>query len=350
MTNLTFKNIKNRYLLLKSMLENENDGKKINKLYKEIGELEDLYNKVVQREEIEEEIEFISTNDIFDNKKELEAHLGEKKKELATVDEELKILLLPKDEDDTKDAILEVRSAAGGDEAGLFAAEIFHMYQKYAEIKNWKFEIYSISENGIGSYKEAIASISGKNVFKNLKFESGVHRVQRVPKTETQGRVHTSTVTVAILPDLGDEIEINIPEKDLKIDTCRASGAGGQHVNTTDSAVRITHIPTGITVVQQQKSQHNNKTNAMKILKSRLYDLERQKRSDEQTSNRKSQIGTGERSEKIRTYNFPQSRITDHRINFNYYKIHEAVHEGKIDDLINELLLEDIKQKIAQSH
>lgn len=350
MTNLTLKNIKNKYIQLTDSLSQELSGKEIEKISKQIAEIEDIYNTIIAKETIEEEIGFLKDiNDTDIDPQEIKQELIAKKQELDKIDEQMQILLLPKDDDDKRNAIIEVRAAAGGDEAGLFAAEIFHMYQKYAQIKKWKFEIDAITENGIGSYKEAIASISGSNVFKHLKFESGVHRVQRIPKTESQGRVHTSTVTVAILPEVNDNIEINIPEKDLRIDTFRSSGAGGQHVNTTDSAVRITHLPTGLSVVQQQKSQHNNKVNCMRILKSKLYDIERQKKNEELTSNRKSQIGSGDRSEKIRTYNFPQSRITDHRINFNYYKLNEAITEGKIDTIIETLITEDIKQKLAES-
>lgn len=341
--------IKSRYEELSKTLEDINlSGKEIEKVSKELAGIEPLYHNIIKKEALEEEIAFLSSDEIQElneDKAQITKEIIEKKNELKKINDEIKVLLLPQDEDDDKNVILEIRSAAGGDESSLFAAEIFHMYQKYTALKKWQFEIYNISESSIGSYKEAIASISGRNVFKYLKFESGVHRVQRVPKTESQGRIHTSTITVAVLPQVED-IKIDIPEKDLRIDTFRSSGAGGQHVNTTDSAVRITHLPTGINVVQQQKSQLQNRINCMKILKSKLYDVEKQKKNDEITSNRKSQIGTGDRSEKIRTYNFPQSRITDHRINFNYYKLNEAINEGRIHEIIDQLMIEEKKQKL----
>ena len=233
--------------------------------------------------------------------------------------------MLPKDEIDEKNAILEVRAGTGGDEAALFATELFSMYQKYSSIKGWRFDILEVSENDIGGYREAIASITGRSVFARLKFESGVHRVQRVPTTESGGRIHTSAATVAVLPE-AEEVDIQIDDKDLRIDIFRASGPGGQSVNTTDSAVRITHLPTGIVVSQQdEKSQHKNKAKGMKILRARVFDFERTKLEKERAADRKEQVGTGDRSERIRTYNFPQGRVTDHRINLTLYKIDKVI-------------------------
>lgn len=268
---------------------------------------------------------------------------------LPTLERAVKVALLPKDEADSKSAIIEVRAGTGGEEAALFAAGLFSMYQRYAELKNWRFEILSISDTGIGGYKEASALISGNNVFARLKFESGVHRVQRVPETESSGRIHTSAATVAVLPE-AEEVDIKIEEKDLKIDTYRASGAGGQHVNTTDSAVRITHLPTGIVVaLQDEKSQHKNKAKALKILRSRVYEAERQKIDQERSLSRKGQVGSGDRSERIRTYNFPQGRVTDHRINLTLYKIEEVIKEGQLDEFIEALIADDEARKLAEA-
>ncbi|MGZ6253625.1 MAG: peptide chain release factor 1 [Candidatus Binataceae bacterium] len=256
--------------------------------------------------------------------------------------------LLPKDEADSRNAILEVRAGTGGDEAALFAAELFGAYQRYAQLHRWRFEVLSISENDIGGYKEASASISGTNVFARLKFESGVHRVQRVPATETQGRIHTSTATVAVLPE-AEEVDIQIEEKDLRIDVFRASGPGGQSVNTTDSAVRITHIPTGVVVQQQdEKSQHKNKAKALKILRARLYERKRQELEQARAAQRKGQVGTGDRSERIRTYNFPQGRVTDHRIGVTLYKIEKVMNGEALDEIIEPLVANDEAQRLAE--
>jgi peptide chain release factor 1 len=256
--------------------------------------------------------------------------------------------LLPKDEADARNAILEVRAGTGGDEAALFARELFELYQRYATLHRWKFEVMSISENDIGGYKEASASILGTNVFARLKFESGVHRVQRVPATETQGRIHTSTATIAVLPE-AEEVDIQIEDKDLRIDVFRSSGPGGQSVNTTDSAVRITHIPTG-TVVQQQdeKSQHKNKAKALKVLRARLYEHKRQEIEQARSAQRKGQVGTGDRSERIRTYNFPQGRVTDHRIGVTLYKIEKVMSGEAIDEIIEPLITDDEAQRLAE--
>jgi len=256
-------------------------------------------------------------------------------------------MLLPKDEADERNAILEVRAGTGGEEAALFASELFRMYQRYAALKGWKFEIMELSETGIGGFKEAIASISGRNVFERLKFESGVHRVQRVPETEGSGRVHTSAATVAVLPE-AEEVDIKIDEKDLRIDVFRSSGPGGQSVNTTDSAVRITHIPTGLVVSQQdEKSQHKNKAKGMKVLRARLYERERQQKAAERAASRKSQVGSGDRSERIRTYNFPQGRVSDHRINLTLYKIDKVINGEALDEIIDPLIAEDQAERLA---
>ena len=259
----------------------------------------------------------------------------------------LKLLLLPKDKDDSRNAILEIRAGTGGEEAALFGADLFGMYQKFASQQGWRFEVMDISETGIGGYKEATANISGKEVFAKLKFESGVHRVQRVPDTETGGRIHTSAATVAVLPE-AEEVDIDIRDSDLRVDIFRSSGPGGQSVNTTDSAVRITHMPTGIVVSQQdEKSQHKNRAKAMKILRSRLYDAEREKQNAERAASRKGQIGSGDRSERIRTYNFPQGRVTDHRINLTLYKLEKILMGEALSEIINALLAEEQAEKLA---
>ncbi len=262
---------------------------------------------------------------------------------------QIQLALLPKDEADEKNAILEIRAGTGGEEAALFGASLFRMYHRYAENKGWKFEIMSLSETGLGGYKEATATITGKDVFARMKFESGVHRVQRVPETETSGRVHTSAATVAVLPE-AEEVDIQIDEKDLRIDIFRSSGPGGQSVNTTDSAVRITHLPTGIVVSQQdEKSQHKNRAKAMKVLRSRIYDAERARVDAVRSANRKSQIGSGDRSERIRTYNFPQGRVSDHRINLTLYKINDIVEGGELDEIIDKLTAEYQAERLSES-
>jgi len=260
---------------------------------------------------------------------------------------QLKLLLLPKDKDDSRNVILEIRAGTGGDEAALFGADLFGMYQKFASQQGWRFEVMEISETGIGGYKEATANISGQEVFAKLKFESGVHRVQRVPDTETGGRIHTSAATVAVLPE-AEDVDIDIRETDLRVDIFRSSGPGGQSVNTTDSAVRITHMPTGIVVSQQdEKSQHKNRAKAMKILRSRLYDAERAKQNAERAASRKGQVGSGDRSERIRTYNFPQGRVTDHRINLTLYKLDKILMGEALSEIINALLAEEQAEKLA---
>ena len=269
--------------------------------------------------------------------------------ELNSLNKKLELAILPKDKDDQRNVILEVRAGTGGDEAGIFAANLFNMYQKFSMNNNWKFEILSVSDTGVGGYKEAHANIVGGGAFGKLKFESGVHRVQRVPVTETNGRVHTSAATVAVLPE-AEDVEINLNEKDLRIDVYRSSGPGGQSVNTTDSAVRITHIPSGIVVSQQdEKSQHKNKAKAMKILLARLYDQERQIQNSKIASTRKNQVGTGDRSERIRTYNYPQGRVTDHRINLTLHKIEKIIEGEGLDEIIDNLILKDRMEKLEEN-
>ena len=269
-----------------------------------------------------------------------EEEIGPLDTKIEELERQLKVQLLPKDSADEKSAILEVRAGTGGEEAALFAADLFRMYQRYADAHGWKVAIISASKSSTGGYKEIIANITGKGVFARLKFESGVHRVQRVPETEAQGRIHTSAATVAVLPE-AEEVDIKIDEKDLRIDVFRASGPGGQSVNTTDSAVRITHLPSGLVVSQQdEKSQHKNKAKAMKVLRARLYDLERAKLDAERSQTRRSQIGTGDRSQRIRTYNFPQGRVTDHRIGLTLHSL-DLVLEGRgLDEIIDALITE----------
>jgi len=266
---------------------------------------------------------------------------------IPDLEQELKVLLLPKDAADEKNAIIEVRAGTGGDEATLFAANLFRMYQRYAERHDWKFDIMNLNETGIGGFKEAIASISGEGVFARLKFESGTHRVQRVPETESGGRIHTSAATVAVLPE-AEEVDITIEDKDLRVDVYRASGPGGQSVNTTDSAVRITHVPTGIVAqCQDEKSQHKNKAKALKVLRARLYEAERQAAESERADMRKNQVGSGDRSERIRTYNFPQGRVTDHRINLTLHKIEQIIEGEGLDEIIDALTTEDQAARLA---
>jgi peptide chain release factor 1 len=275
-----------------------------------------------------------------------EAEIVELKKQLPQLEQNVQIMLLPKDEADERSAILEVRAGTGGDEAALFAADLLRMYQRFAENRGWKFELMDFNETGIGGYKEAVANISGRGVFAKLKFESGVHRVQRVPETESGGRIHTSAATVAVLPEAQD-VDIQVRSEDLRIDTYRAQGAGGQHVNTTDSAVRIVHLPSGIVVqCQDGRSQHKNKEKAMTMLRAKLYDHQRQELDRERAASRKGQVGSGDRSERIRTYNYPQGRVTDHRINLTLHKL-DRILEGELDELVDALTSEDQARRLA---
>ncbi len=346
-----FSNIIEKYNKIENSLntmENSNSENLI-KLNREYAELKPIVEKIEEYKK--EQNEILNLNELIkDQDQEIikiaEIELIEKKNLIKNLQNQLLRLLIPKDVNDTKNSILEIRAGTGGDEASLFASDLLSMYQRYADINSWKFEILSISETGLKGVKEVICNISGNNVFSKLKFESGVHRVQRVPTTESSGRVHTSAATVAVLPE-AEEVDIELDDKDLRIDVFRSSGPGGQSVNTTDSAVRITHIPTGIVVSQQdEKSQHKNKSKAMKILRSRLLDNEIQQKNKERSEQRKTQVGSGDRSERIRTYNFPQGRVSDHRINLTLYNLNEIL-EGKIEDLINPLIAEEESKKLA---
>ena len=325
------------------------DSNKLIKLTKEYSELTPIVESINQFNSIKQDIK--NSNSLLKDKdssiREMaEEELKQKIKKVKSIEKILLKLLIPKDTNDEKNSILEIRAGTGGEEASLFAADLLNMYQKYSDINKWKFEILSISETGLKGIKEVICNISGNNVFSRLKYESGVHRVQRVPLTETSGRVHTSAATVAVLPE-AEEVDIIIDEKDLRIDVFRSSGPGGQSVNTTDSAVRITHIPSGIVVSQQdEKSQHKNKAKALKILRSRILNREIQIKEQERAKDRKSQVGSGDRSERIRTYNFPQGRISDHRINLTLYKLNEIL-EGELDEIINPLIANHETTKIS---
>lgn len=274
------------------------------------------------------------------------AEIGELRPKIEQSVAEIRILLLPKDAADEKSVILEVRGGTGGDEAALFAGDLLRMYQRYADLQGWKFTLMEESPGEVGGYKEVVANITGKGVYAKLKYESGVHRVQRVPATETQGRIHTSAATVAVLPEV-EEIDIDIRPEDIRIDTMRSSGAGGQHVNTTDSAVRITHLPSGIVVTASQKSQHQNRATAMKVLQARLYEEQRNARDTARSEARKEQVGSGDRSERIRTYNFPQGRVTDHRINLTLYKLDKVIAGDALEELISALITENQAAQLA---
>src|SRR5579862_2157909 len=316
------------------------------KEYADLGPLVDTVNELRKAEQELKDTEAMAADP--DMKAMAEEEAAAIKKRLPELEGAVKRMLLPKDAADEKNAILEIRAGTGGDEAALFAADLFRMYQRYAAEHGWKFEIMELSDTGIGGYKEAIATVSGKGVFARLKFESGVHRVQRVPATEASGRIHTSAATVAVLPE-AEDVDIKVDEKDLRVDVFRASGPGGQSVNTTDSAVRITHLPTGVVVSQQdEKSQHKNRAKAMKVLRARLYERERQAKEAARAASRKSQVGTGDRSERIRTYNFPQGRVSDHRINLTLYKIDKVMTGEALDEFIDALLAEDQAARLAE--
>lgn len=327
------------------------DGAGFAQLSREYSELTPIVEEVDALGQARNEITSLTELEQSTEDPELKALAAEElqswREQLPDLESRIKLALLPKDADDARNVILEVRAGTGGEEAALFAAALVRMYQRYAGLHGWRFEILDLSETGLGGVKEASAAISGHNVFARLKFESGVHRVQRVPETEAAGRIHTSAATVAVLPE-AEEVDIKIDDKDLRIDVFRASGPGGQSVNTTDSAVRITHLPTGLVVIQQdEKSQHKNKAKALKVLRSRLYEMERQARANARAADRKSQVGSGDRSERIRTYNFPQGRVTDHRINLTLYKIDKVMTGEALDEIIDAILTEDRAAKLA---
>jgi len=332
---------------LRHLLNEGISGDAFTKASRELSEIEPVVARVDelrQAEQARDEAQALLEDP--DMKELAEAELFDLKERIPALEQEIRIALLPKDEADDRSAILEIRPAAGGDEAGLFAAELFAMYQKYAGLRGWRFEVMDYDDSGLGGIKSATAEITGKSVFARLKYESGVHRVQRVPATESQGRIHTSTVTVAVLPE-AEEVDVQINDEDLRIDVYRASGAGGQHVNKTESAVRITHIPTGTVVaMQEEKSQHKNKAKAMKILRSRIYEAQRLSLHAARSADRKNQVGTGDRSERIRTYNFPQGRVSDHRIELTLYKI-DRVMQGDLDQFIDALTAEDQAARLA---
>jgi peptide chain release factor 1 len=318
----------------------------VSKEYADLGPLVETVNELRKAEQELKETEAMASDP--DMKAMAEEEAAVLKKRLPQLEGAVKRMLLPKDAADEKNAILEIRAGTGGDEAALFAADLFRMYQRYAAEHKWKFEVMELSDTGIGGYREAIATVTGRNVFARLKFESGVHRVQRVPATENAGRIHTSAATVAVLPE-AEDVDIKIDEKDLRIDVFRSSGPGGQSVNTTDSAVRITHIPTGVVVSQQdEKSQHKNRAKAMKILRARLYDAERKRLDDLRSADRKGQVGSGDRSERIRTYNFPQSRVTDHRINLTLYNLDEVLEGRALDEIIDALIADDEASRLSE--
>ncbi len=319
------------------------------KLSKEYSDLQPYVDKIREfksaQTDLEGVVEILASGD-----KEMaemaEMERDELKEKIEELTQEIRLMLLPKDEADDKSVIVEVRAGTGGDEAALFAGDLFRMYQRHAEINGWKVQIMEESEGDMGGYKEIVASIKGQGAYARLKFESGVHRVQRVPETESGGRIHTSAATVAVLPEVED-IDIEIRNEDIRIDTMRASGAGGQHVNTTDSAVRITHIPTGVVVISSEKSQHQNRANAMKVLRARLFDMQRQERDSARAEARRDQVGSGDRSERIRTYNFPQGRVTDHRINLTLYKLDKVIAGEALDEMIDALITENQAAQLA---
>jgi len=338
-----------RFHEVEARMSAANDGQEIVRLSKEHAELKPVADAVSAlaraRDELPE-LEDMAASDDPDMSALARDELASLNARLPDLEREVALLLAPKDKDENASAILEVRAGTGGDEAALFAGDLFRMYQRYAALQGWRVEIEDASEGEMGGYKEIVASVVGDGVFGRLKFESGVHRVQRVPTTETQGRIHTSAATVAVLPEPQD-VEIEINDADIRIDTYRASGSGGQHVNKTDSAVRITHLPSGIVVTSSEKSQHQNRAKAMKVLKARLYDAQRGALDAERAAARKEQVGSGDRSERIRTYNFPQGRVTDHRINLTLYNLPKIVEGEALDDLITALIAEDQAARLA---
>lgn len=342
--------LKEKYKELEQLLMGTfSDPKEMAKISKEYSDLKEVI--VLADEYLKMKNDMAQAEEMMkdDSLKEIaEAEYYECKEKIPEIEKQIKIALLPKDEADDKNAILEIRAGTGGDEAAIFAGDLFNMYKCYAELKGWNLEVISYHENEAGGFKEIISNITGAGVFGRLKFESGAHRVQRVPETESQGRVHTSAATVAVMPE-AEEVDIEILDKDLRIDTYRASGAGGQHVNKTDSAIRITHIPTNTVVqCQDERSQFKNKERAMKMLRSKLYEAQRQKIDSERAGLRKLQVGTGDRSDKIRTYNYPQNRVTDHRVNLTLYKLDYVMRGEALDEIIDKLITEDQIQRLSE--
>jgi peptide chain release factor 1 len=342
--------VKGRYEELESLMSRGGlKGEEFVKMSREYADLGPIVEAVREYEKTLTEIEELKImlddpemKDIAND----EYHVAIKR--VPELEEQIRIALLPKDEADSRNAILEIRAGTGGDEAALFVGDLFTMYRGFAANEGWRFEVVEAAESDMGGYKEIIVEVNGKDVFRRLKYESGVHRVQRVPATEAQGRIHTSAATVAVLAE-AEDVDIEIHAKDLRIDTYRAQGAGGQHVNKTDSAVRITHIPTGVVVeMQEERSQHKNRDKAMRILRTRLYDAQRQKLDAERAADRKEQVGSGDRSERIRTYNYPQSRVTDHRINLTLYKLDEVVNGNALHEIVDQLISHDQAEKLAQ--
>ena len=345
--------VEERYEQLNELLSDPdvvNDADKLRKYSKERADLQktvDVYRSYkTKKEELQDIEDMLSETSDKEEVEMLKEESSALKTELPDMEEELKILLIPKDPNDDKDVIVEIRAAAGGDEAAIFAGDLMRMYSKYAEANGFKTEIVEASESDHGGYKEVSFSVSGTGAYSKLKFENGAHRVQRVPETESGGRIHTSTATVAVLPE-AEDVEIEIRNEDLKIDTYRSSGAGGQHVNTTDSAVRITHLPTGVIATSSEKSQIQNREKAMKVLKARLYDMKLQEEQQKYASQRKSAVGTGDRSERIRTYNYPQSRVTDHRIGLTLQKLNQIM-EGNLDEIVEALTLSEQTEKLKE--
>ena len=331
-----------------NVTENQTRFRKLMKEQADLGPLVEAYQQYKKaKQDIEDSLMLLEEEKDEEMREMVKEELSDARKRVEELEQELKILLLPKDPNDDKNIILEIRAGAGGDEAALFASELYRMYVNYAESQKWKVEIISLNENGIGGFKEVVAMITGKGAYSKMKYESGVHRVQRVPETESGGRIHTSTATVAVMPE-AEDVDVQIDMNDCRIDVMRASGNGGQCVNTTDSAVRLTHIPTGIVIYSQtEKSQLQNKEKAFRLLRSKLYDIEMEKKANAEAAERRSQNGTGDRSEKIRTYNFPQGRVTDHRINLTLYKL-DKIMNGDIQEIIDACIAADQAAKLAK--